>query len=252
VRGWDRIIERSCSHHQEHASARTKLGHILTAYDWDFLRAEREYGRALELNSNYSTAHQWYGHLLAVMQRYPEAIAEVRLARDLDPLSIPINAFVGLIYMKARQYEKAIEASRKVMELDPNNPFGHWMLARSLDAHNKLEESLAESEKAVSLSSGTQQFAAQLGCAQARIGDAVKAQQIIDQWMELSRKKYVSTFDFALIYAALGNKDLVFDWLERAFEERNVRLLELPDPPFDPLRFDPRFQYLVQRIGLPH
>jgi TolB-like protein/Tfp pilus assembly protein PilF len=233
------------------AEPHAALGHVLTAYDWDFQGAEAEYRKALDLNSNYPTAHQWYGHLLAVTGRYAEGIAEVTRARDLDPLSVPINAFVGLIHMKARQSLEAVEAARKGVDLDPNNPFAHWILARALDAHNELPECVAESEKAARLSGGSQASTAQLGCAYARIGDTAKAHKIIDQLVQLSRTKYVSPYDIAIIYTALGEKDLAIVWLEKAYEDRAVRLLELVDPAFDGLRFDPRFQDLVQRIGFP-
>jgi Flp pilus assembly protein TadD len=125
------------------------------------------------------------------------------------------------------------------------------MLARTLDAHNELSESVAESEKAARLSGGSHASTAQLGCAYARIGDTAKAHKIIDQLVELSQTEYVSPYDIAIIYTGLGEKDLALVWLEKAYEERAVRLLELPDPAFDDLRFDPRFQDLVQRIGLP-
>ena len=90
-----------------------------------------------------------------------------------------------------------------------------------------------------------------MGCAYARIGDTAKAHKIIDQLVQLSRTKYVSPYDIAIVYTGLGEKDLALVWLEKAYEERAVRLLELPDPAFDDLRFDPQFQDLVQRIGLP-
>jgi TolB-like protein/Tfp pilus assembly protein PilF/predicted Ser/Thr protein kinase len=233
------------------AEPHAALGHVLTAYDWDFQGAEEEYRKALDLNPSYPTAHQWYGHLLAVTGRYAEGIAEVTRARHLDPLSVPINAFVGLIYMKARQTREAVEAARKGVDLDPNNPFAHWILARALDAQNELPESVAESEKAARLSGGSQASTAQLGFAYARIGDTAKAHKIIDQLVELSRTKYVSPYDIAIIYTGLGEKDLALEWLEKAYEERAVRLLELLDPAFDGLRFDPRFQDLVRRIGFP-
>jgi tetratricopeptide (TPR) repeat protein len=125
-------------------------------------------------------------------------------------------------------------------------------VARALDAQNELSESVAESGKAARLSGGGQASTAQLGCAYARIGDTAKAHKIIDQLAELSRTKYVSPYDIAIIYTGLGEKDLALEWLEKAYEERAVRLLELPDPAFDTLRSDPRFQDLVKRIGLPH
>jgi Flp pilus assembly protein TadD len=144
--------------------------------------------------------------MLVVMRRNSEALAVVTRARELDPLSVPINAFVGVIYMTARQSEQAIAASRKAIELDPNNPFAHWILARSLDAQNELPETLGEAEKAVSLSGRTHPFAARLGYAYARIDDTVKARQAVDQLMELSRNKYVSPYDIALIYTGLAGE----------------------------------------------
>jgi len=234
------------------AEAHAALAHVLTAYDWNFLEAEKEFKRALDLNFNYSSAHQWYGHLLAVLRRYQEAVAEIRRARDLDPLSVPINAFGGWIYIKARQYDHADEASRKGIEIDANHPFPHWILARCLDAQNELREAVAESEKAVGLSAGTQMFVSQLGYAHAKIGDAAKARQVIGQLLDLSREKYVSPYDIALIYVGLGEKDSAFEWLEKAFQERTARVLELPDPTFDTLRSDPRLNDLIRRIGLPH
>lgn len=231
------------------AEAHTSLADCLKCYDWDWQGAEREYKRALQLNPNYSIAHQWYGQLLMVLQRFEEGINEVERARDLDPLSLPISAFVGFAYMKAKQYGPAIEACRKAIELDPNNPFGHYNLARVLDAQNELQESLAEAKKAASLSRKGLPYLAQLGYAYARIGDSARTGKILDELNELSGKRYVSPLDMAWVYAGLCEKDLAFAWLEKAYQERTARLIDLRDPALEILRTDPRFQDLVQRIG---
>jgi eukaryotic-like serine/threonine-protein kinase len=233
------------------AEAHDALAHVRGAFDWDLRGAEQHYRRALELNPNYSTAHQRYGHLLALMQRHDEALAQLKRARDLDPLSVPVNGFLGLVYMKARQYGQGIAASRTAVELDPNNAFGHWILARCLDAGSQLVEALAEAEKAASLSLGSQPYAGHLGYAYARIGDRVRAREIIREMLELAKTKYVGTYYLGLIYASLGEPDLAIESLEKAYEERNSRLLEVFDPAFDCLRSDIRFQDLVRRIGLP-
>ena len=187
------------------------------------------------------------------MRRHEEAIIEVRRARDLDPLSLVLNAFLGLMLIMVRQYDPAVDASRKAIELEPHNPFGHWILARCLDARGELRQALEEAELAAKFSGGSLPFSAHLGYANARIGDRVKACEVRDRLKELSETTYVSPYHFALICTGLGEKDSAFEWLERAFDERTTRLpSELQcDPAFDGLRADPRFSDLVERIGLP-
>ena len=233
------------------AEAYDSLGHVKAALNWDLPGAEQDYKRAVELNPSYSTARRGYGYILSLMQRHEEAIALMKLARDLDPLSVSVNAFLGLVYMKARQYDQSIAASRAAVELDQNNPQGHWILARALDAANQLSEALSEAEKAASLSAGSQPYTGHLGYAYARIGDRDRALEIVRQMLELAKTRYVSAYYLGLTYASLGEPDSAMEWLEKAYEERNARLLEVFDPAFDSLRSDVRFQDLVRRIGLP-
>jgi tetratricopeptide (TPR) repeat protein len=137
------------------------------------------------------------------------------------------------------------------VELSPTNPQGHWILARCLDGANQLSEAVAEAEKATSLSNGSQPYTGHLGYAYARIGDRDRALEIVRQMVELAKTRYVSSYYVGLIYASLGEPDLAVASLEKAFEERDARLLEVFDPAFDGLRRDVRFQDLVRRIGLP-
>ena len=233
------------------AEAHTSLAGVRSLYDWDWPGAEREYRRALELNPNYAVAHQWYASLLSGLGRHDEALTEVLRARELDPLSLVINAFVGFIHTRARRFDQAIEACAKAIDLDPNNPFGRWILARSLDAGDQLREALSQSEQAVTLSGNKDPFTAHLGYASARMGDRQRACDVLDQLRERSKTEYVSPYHFALIYTALNQRDLAFEWLEKAFQERTARLTgELSERVFDPLRSDPRFQELERRIGL--
>ena len=232
------------------AEAHATLGHVLNAHDWNFVEAEREFKRAIELNPNYSIAHQRYGHMLAMLGRFDEAIAEAAIARELDPLSVPIAAIRAIILQRARQIDRAVAAARQAVELDPDHHFARWMLARTLDAHGDLAEALAEAETGVRLSGGWQTLVAQQSYAHARIGDLGKARAGLEQLFAQSREKYVSPLDIALVYLGLRENDKVFEWLEKAYQERTVRLLELPDPVFDSLRPDPRYGNLMRRLGL--
>jgi TolB-like protein/Flp pilus assembly protein TadD len=233
------------------AEAYDALAHVKAAFDWDLPGAIQLYQRAVELNPNYSAARRGCGYLLSLMQRHEEAIAQLRSARDLDPLSAPVNAFLGLVSMKARQYEQAIAASRKAVELEPSNPSGHWILARSLDAAGLFEEAVVEAEKAASLSGGSQPYAAHLAYAYAKNGNRERAWKIVHEMQDQAKTKYVGTYYLGVIYASLGEADLALESLEKAYADRNVRVLEIFDPVFDSLRSDVRFRDLVRRIGMP-
>ncbi len=233
------------------AEAYDALAHVKVSLDWDISGALESYRRAIDLNPNYSLGRRGYGYLLSMVQQHAEAIAQLQLARDSDPLSVPVNAFLSLVLLKARQYGEAIAASNKTVELEPENPLGHWILARALDAAGLFEEAAVEAEKASSLAGDSQPYAAHLAFAYARKGDRERAWKIVSEMLEQAKTKYVGTYYLGLIYASLGELDLAMQALEKAYEERNVRLLEIFDPSFDSLRSDVRFQDLVRRIELP-
>jgi tetratricopeptide (TPR) repeat protein len=230
--------------------AHKSLAALRFFYEWDPRGAEWHCHRAIELDPNSATSHQWYGIILACLRRHEEAIGEMKRARDLDPLSIPIYGLLALSYIHARRYGEAIQASRAAVELDANNPFGHWHLARSLDANNELGEALAEAELACSLSSGRAPYRPYLGYMYGRTGDRLRAREVLRHLEEYQRTKYVSPHDIGLIYTALGERDLAFEWLEKAFAERTFRICELFNPAFDSLRGDARFQDLARRLGI--
>jgi TolB-like protein len=232
--------------------AHNSLAAVRHLYYWDWPGSEQEFRRALELDRNCAVAHHWYAVLLSLLQRHEEAIAQVLAARDLDPLSLVVNAFVGFIYMKAGRHDRAIEACRQAIELDPNNPFGHWLLARGLDAGGKLDEALGQSHEAAKQSGNSLPYVSHLGYAYARVGDRLAACNALEQLTERSMTEYVSPFDFALIYSALDEKELAIEWLKKAFQERNSRLVaEFRGPVFGGLQFDTTFQDLTRRFGLP-
>src|SRR5262249_50340432 len=148
-------------------------------------------------------------------------------ARDLDPLSPLLNAFSGLILMKARRYDGALAHCRDALELDPNHAFARWVFARVLDARGEFDEALRESQAAAALARGELPYSAHLAYAHARAGDRSRAVDLLRELQDLGARRYVCAYDMALIHMALGETDAAFDCLEEAFRERAVRLCEL-------------------------
>jgi Flp pilus assembly protein TadD len=204
-----------------------------------------------ELNPNYGTAHQWYAVHLALRGRYSEAIAEIKQAQKIDPLSLVINMNAGWVFYFARQYDEAVEQCRKTLELDPNFAPGHWMLGQAYRQKGMYEEAIAEFQKAVALFRGDPMQLAVLGHGYAVAGKRSEAQKIINELTELSKRRYFPPYFIALIYVGLGDKNKAFELLEKVFAERSANLTVLQaEPMFDPVRSDPRFQDLLRRVGL--
>jgi TolB-like protein/Tfp pilus assembly protein PilF len=232
------------------AEAHISLADVKKGYDWDWPGAEAEYKRALNLNPSYVIAHMWYADYLSKMGRHADAIAEAMRARELDPISVDSNAFLGFILYRARRYDEALKACQKAVELDPYHPEGHWFLAFPHEQRHELPEAIAELEKAVNLSGGGAPYLALLGRAYALAGERTKASSVLDELRTLSDKRYVSPLDFAVVYTGLGDRNSAFHWLEKAYQERTMRIQELPQPIFDSLHSDPRYHDLMRRIGL--
>jgi len=232
------------------AEAHTSLAKVLF-YDWNLAESNREFQRAIELNPNYATAHQWYGNgNLRVMGRFDEAIAEMKRAQELDPLSLVINSDVGLTYISARQYDQAIEQLRKTTELDQGFYYAHWNLGRAYEMKGSLREALAEYRKARQLTDDPRTLA-MLGHGLAVSGKRDEALRTLDQLKEMAKQRYVSAYSFAIVYVGLGEKDEALQWLERDYQDRDFELTSLKvDPLLDSLRSDPRFADLVRRVGL--
>ena len=232
------------------AEAHASLAYAKDEYDWDMAGAEREYKRAIELNPNYATAHQWYAQHLAVRGRYPEAITEIKQAQEVDPLSLVINMNVGWVFYIGRQYDEAVEQCRKTLELDPNFPPAHWMLGQAYRQKGMYEEAIAEFQKAVALSQGDPVQVAGLGHGFAVARKRAEAQKILNELKELSKRRYFPPYFIALIYVGLDDKNQAFEWLEKAFAERSANLTVLKaEPMFDPLRSDAHFQDLLRRVS---
>jgi serine/threonine protein kinase/tetratricopeptide (TPR) repeat protein len=235
------------------AEAHNALAILKGDYDWDWPGAEREFRRAIELNPGYATAHQWYGEMLSELGRHEEALAEIKRARQLDPLSLIINAAIGKTLLYAGREDLAIEQLRKTLEIDPNFAHAHQFLGYAYVRKGEFAEAIAEFQRAIALSPNFTQYQAGLGHAYARAGKSGEARNLLYELKELSKRRYVSWCDFAAIYAGLGEKDQAFACLEKAYEQRDTKLVTRGNlnPLLDPLRSDPRFADLLRRIGLP-
>jgi TolB-like protein/Flp pilus assembly protein TadD len=229
--------------------AYTSLARVLCAYDFDFSQGTREFQRAIELNPNYATAHQWYGSNLLCLGRFNEAIAELKRAIELDPLSLVINTDLGNAYIYARRYDEAIEQLRKTLEMDPGFYYAHWNLGSALAAKGALDAAIAEYQKARALNDDPRLLAL-LAYAYGFSGNKAEAMKILDQLAALSKQRYVSAFNFALVYLGLGEKNQTLYFLEKTYEDRDsysIAFIKV-QPFFDPLRSDPRFEALVEKI----
>jgi TolB-like protein/Flp pilus assembly protein TadD len=235
------------------AQAHYLRGVISFYFDYDPPNAEREYRRALELNPNIPEPHYGYGTYLGGVGRLSEAIAEINRAVELDPLALIWNEQLGGLYCGSHQYDLAIEQWRKTLDLDPNFWIAHQDLGGVYAHQHKYREALEEFENAAALSDNSGYASGYLGYGYAVAGRRGEAEKKIEDLKHLSQQRYVPAFSIAVIYAGLSEKDRAFEWLDKAYEQREGWLgwYFLFDPEFDELRSDPRYAVLLRRIGLP-
>jgi TolB-like protein/DNA-binding winged helix-turn-helix (wHTH) protein/Tfp pilus assembly protein PilF len=234
------------------AEAHTSLGLIKATLGNDDADIEREYKRAIELNSNYATAHHWYALHLNDLHRFDEAIAEIKRARELDPLSLVINSDIGIISSSARQYDQAIEHFKKAMEMDPNFPDAHAMLGWTYVRKGMYPEGIAEFEKARALFGSPTSQLDGLIYAYGMSGNRREALKVWDKLKKLTKQQHTQLpwENWVNIHIGLGEHDKAFELLEKAHREGSNVKRALMTPYLDPLRSDPRFQDLQRRVGL--
>jgi TolB-like protein/DNA-binding winged helix-turn-helix (wHTH) protein/Tfp pilus assembly protein PilF len=229
--------------------AHNSLAFVLDGFDWDFDAAGKEFQQAIELSPGYATAHHWYAWHLSLLRRYDEAIAEMRKAENLDPLSLIINSDLAELLVIAHSYDESIRQSRKTIEMDPNFALAHNQLAQAYLQKHMYDEAVAELQKAVQLSGNSPTCIANLARAYVASGKRGEAAKLLGDLKKRSNPGYSNASEIAMIYAALGDKDQAMNWLEKGYDERfNPGVLLRPG--FDPLRSDSRFQNLVHRVGL--
>ncbi len=239
------------------AEAHTSIANAYYEYDWDWAACTKEFQRAIELNPNYATAHQWYGEFLTRMRRYDEGIAENEKAQELDPFSPQISACVALRFVDARRYDEAISRVQQALPLFPEYPFAYLCLGDAYEAKGSYEEAITAWEKAMLLARAgpmTARLQAVAALRQAYVKGGIRGYYLraLEGLKEDSKSKYVRPFNFARLYARLGERNQATAWLERAYQERDFMMTGIQIwPTFDPLRSDPRFQDLLRRMNFP-
>lgn len=226
------------------------LAQIRLVYDWDWKGAEADFQQALRLSPTYPTAHQWHGEYLVSIGLFDQGLAELKKARDLDPLSLIINTNLGLNLYWARRYDLAIEQLERAVELEPNFFRAHLHLGMCYERKSMYREAIAELEKARSISENSWTLAALSHC-HASFGARAEAEKFLGRLLELSRHQYVSCAAIAVPYAGFEDRiDQTMEWLEKAYQERSGLLIWLKVwPIFDRFGSDARFVRLLQRIG---
>jgi len=233
------------------AEAHTALARARYLYDRDWLEADREFKRAIELNPNYETAHHWRAEYLVSLGRFDEAIAEAKQAQELDPLSLVVNWNVGHIFYLSRQYNQAVEQYQKTLALDPRFNRARGDLIEVYEQKGMYKEAIQETGKQVALSEGSAERLAAIEEAYRALGVKGYWRKKLDLAKEELKSNYASPLYMAKLYTKFGDKDQALAWLEKAEEEREPFLVWLKvDPNWDGLRTDPRFADLVRRIGL--
>jgi len=236
------------------AEAHTSLGWVQLFYEWDWERAESEFKRAIELNPNYATAHNWYSVFLLAVGKFDESLDQIKRAHELDPGSIIINANVGASYSLMRQFDQAIEAYQRALLVDEGFWWARLRLSDAYGAKGMYEEAFAELKKAKDLYEGWHPvIEMHIGIAYARMGRTEEAQHVLNDLLERSRQRYVPPSVIAGLYLHLGEIDQCFDWFKRALEEREpvFPLFGVISKSFpDSVRSDPRFIEVLEKIGL--
>jgi len=234
------------------AEAHASLGQITEYYDYDFVTAEREFHRAIELNPNYASAHQWLAEHLCALRRNDEGLAEIRRALELDPMSVIINRTYGDALTDGGKLDEAIQQYHKTLELDPNFPTGHYFLGRAYEAKGSYDEAVKEYAASSQLDpvlAGTMDKASDV---YRKSGWKAYVQYTLEQLVEKSPNRKFPAFVIASFCVKADRKDEAIQWLEKGYEERDFRMTKLSRAfEFDSLRSDPRFKELLRRIGLP-
>lgn len=233
------------------AEAQTSLATVRFNYDWDWPAAQTGFRRSIELNPSYATAYQRYSLYLMATGHTEDSLAQMKHARDLDPLSISMNFSLGWRLYLAHQYDQAIEQLRNTPDMDPNFALPRMVLGQAYTQKGAYQQAIAELQRAARISLDAPPILGSLGRAYAAAGKRSEAAFVLTELKEKSKKQYVLPFYIAIVYAGLGEDEKAIDWLERGYADRSNAIIFLKvDPDLDELRGNPRFQALVRRLAL--
>ncbi|HKV61717.1 MAG TPA: tetratricopeptide repeat protein, partial [Candidatus Acidoferrum sp.] len=245
----EKALELDPSLSEVHAS----MGLVLLIFEWDFAGAEREFRRAIDLNTGYPYAHVWYAELLYGTGRYEESVLENRKAVALEPFNSNLKVNLGLSLMHAKHLQQAEQQFRETLDMDPNYPIGHYFYAEVLILQKRFDEAVAEMEKTVQSLPESSYYRGYRGYAYAKAGKTGEARKILGELIEEANTKYVSWMGIADIYAGLGEKDHWFAAIELAFQQGDTRMNTIrARTEVDSMwATDPRFAELLKKVGLP-
>jgi serine/threonine protein kinase/Tfp pilus assembly protein PilF len=232
------------------AEGHTSLANIYLFYDWNWTAARKEFEKAIDLYPSYATAHHWYGTYFVTLGKFNKAFEEINTAFTLDPNSRVINVDVGWFYQYARKYDKAIQNIQTTIQLEPDFVVARLNLGFTYALQKKYDEAIQSFRKARELSGDYPLSLAALSYSLAVAGKKGEALELLSKLDRISKKRYVPSLYFALIYMGLGDNDQAFHWIEKGIEERSGYLLYFKvDPKVDKLRSDSRFKELLGKIG---
>jgi TolB-like protein len=243
-------IQKALELDPELPEAHTVSAMIAATYDWNWARAEAGFRRAIELDPNLAITHYRYAWtFLSPMGRHDEAIAEMRIAMEKEPLYLIQGANFAGVLLYARRFDDALEQAKKTFDLDPSFVGGRSWLAHAYYAKGMYADALAIAEKSLD---SDMPFLADAALSYEKTGQREKAITLIKRWKELEKNRYVMNYWIAATYAAMGDKDEAFAELEKSYQNHDWFLQRMKVDPFmDPLRDDPRFAAMVKRLNLP-
>jgi serine/threonine protein kinase/tetratricopeptide (TPR) repeat protein len=231
--------------------AHISLALVRESYDWDWAGAESEFKRAIALNPNSAAGHLWYGDFLTRMGRFDEARMELKKAQELDPLSLLTNTSLGRLLYFTRQYDPAVRQLTKTLDMDAKFVPAQHAIESAYAQNGMFREAIAQRQKVLTLS-GNPDLAAAIGDDFRTSGYPGVMKSWLEGLQEVSKRGYVSAYNLAQIHARLGEKNQALESLEQAFNQRDSNLTYVKvEPAFDDIRSDPKYQQLVQRLGIP-
>jgi adenylate cyclase len=233
------------------AETHSSYGATLGGFEWNWTAAREQYKKAIEINPNYLAAYQYYAINLALQGNFEEVFEKATRSLEIDPLLPIANTNLAWFYYLARQYQQAAEQARLTIEIEPNHFSAYWILGIAYGQQKKYDEAIVALQNAVSQSGNRPFVVAELARIFAEAKQKKEARKILKRLEEAAAENYISPLNYAKIHLGLNETEKVFEWLEKAFEERSVRLpWLLIDPQFDPLRADKRFVKLLKKVGI--